>query len=264
MGVAATGTFGHEVSHEAGGRVGIVVALAREARALAPDIAAGGALQVGSIHMLSDAMLAVSGMGWEAAAAAARRLAQAGATALASVGTAGALDLALETGAIMLPEEVVVPEGDALPTHARWWEALAHVLPRHQVYAGRLLTTRLPLGLRLDKAIARRETACVAVDMESAAIAGVAAEAGLPFIALRVIVDTAGEDLPGAVLAASAGRELSIARLLAGLACAPWEVRALMRLAARFRTACAVLAGIGEPGLPARQALIEVSRERAH
>lgn len=263
MGAEATRTRGHEVSNESGGRVGIVVALAREARALAPDIAVRR-LRDGSIQMLSDAMLTVSGMGWDAAAAASRRLVRAGATALASVGTAGALDRALESGAIMLPEEVVVPEGDALPTHASWWEALAHVLPRGQVYAGRLLTSRLPLGLRLDKAIARRETDCVAVDMESAAIAGVAAEAGVPFIAVRVIVDTAGEDLPGAVLEASAHSELSIVRLLAGLARAPWEVRALMRLAGRFKTACAVLAGIGEPGLPARRALTEVSRERAH
>ncbi len=216
------------------------------------------------MHRLSDAMLAVSGMGWDAAAAAARRLVQAGAMALASVGTAGALDRALESGAIMLPEEVVVPEGDALPAHARRWEAPAQVLPRGQVYAGRLLTTRLPLGLRLDKAIARRETDCMAVDMESAAIAQVAAEAGLPFIAVRVIVDTAGEDLPGAVLAASTQAKVSIGRLLAGLALAPWEARAVIRLAGRFRIACAVLAGIGEPGLPARRALTEVSGERAH
>ncbi len=262
MGAAATRAGGHEGSHEPIGRVGIVVALAREARAFAPDIASRDALQDGSVHGLADAMLTVSGMGWDAAAAAARRLVQAGAMALASVGTAGALDRALESGAIMLPEEVVAPEGDALPTHALWWQALSQVLPRGQVYAGRLLTTRLPLGLRLDKAIARRETACVALDMESAAIAQVAAGAGLPFIAVRVIVDTAGEDLPGAVLAASAQAKVSTGRLLAGLARAPWEVGAVIHLAGRFRTACAVLSGIGEPGLPARRALTELNWER--
>lgn len=212
----------------------------------------------GALYRLPDAVLAVSGMGWEAGGAAARRLVQAGATALASVGTAGALVPGLESGTIMLPEEVVALEAETLPTDARWWEALAGVLPRGQVYAGRLLSARRPIGLRLEKAIARRETACLAVDMESAAIAAVAAEAGLPFIALRVIVDVATEDLPRAVLAASTGESVSIARVLAGLARAPWEIGALLKLARRFRRACAVLTGIGEPGLPARQALTGV------
>lgn len=237
-------------------QVGIVAALAREARALAPESGAADRRDA-SIHPLADAMLAVSGMGWEAAASAARRLIQAGATALASVGTAGALAPGLQSGAIMLPEEVVALETAAFPTNARWWEALAGALPRGQVYAGRLLTSRQPLGLRLDKAIARRETACVAVDMESAAIAAIAAEAGLPFIAVRVIVDTASEDLPHAVLAASGKGQVAIGRLLSGLVCAPWEIGSLIRLARRFRTACDVLTGIGEPGMPARRALTE-------
>lgn len=242
-------------------RVGIVVALAREARALAPEMAAAAGLRAGSIHSLSEAMLTVSGMGWECALAGTRRLTQAGAAALASVGTAGALDPGLESGAIVLPEEVAVIGGKALATHPRWRAALAASLPRAHLSAGRLLSTREPLGLRLDKAIARRETGCVAVDMESAAVAAVAAELGLPFIAVRVIVDTAAEDLPAAVLAASRAGQVSGVRLLAALARAPWEIAALMRLAGRFRTACRVLAGIGEPGLPARRALTEFGGE---
>lgn len=245
-------------------RVGIVAALAREARALAPEMAASADPRDASIHPLADAMLTVSGMGWDAALSGARALVRSGATALASVGTAGALAPGLKSGTIMLPEEVLEPGGTPLPTHAHWWEALACVLPRGQVYAGRLLTTRQPIGLRLDKAIAWRETAALAVDMESVAIAEVAAEARLPFIAVRVIVDTAAEDLPGSVLAASTGGRVSIGRLLAGLARAPWEIGALVRLAGRFRTACGVLTAIGEPGLPARQALAEPDWELAH
>ena len=44
---------------------------------------------------------------------------------------------------------------------------------------GALLSTRAPLGARLDKAIAWRETGCVAVDMESAAVAGFARDAAV-------------------------------------------------------------------------------------
>lgn len=240
---------------------GILVALPREARALVPTLST---LEPGAdrLFRLPDSLLAVSGMGWEPALAAARRLVEAGAIALASVGTAGALDPALASGDIVLPEAVVTLEGAVRAAHLPWCRALVAALPRGEAHAGRLLTSRLPVGLRLDKIIARRETACVAVDMESAAVAEVAAEHRLPFVAVRVIVDIAGEDLPRAVLAASGAGTVSTARVLAGIARAPWELAALARLAGRFRTACGVLAEIGEPGLPARQALTAGHWER--
>ena len=244
-------------------RVGIVVALVSEARALAPELSARPG-RPDPIQSFAGAALTVSGMGAVRAAAGARRLVEAGATALASVGTAGALDPGLESGAIVLPQEVVTIEGGSVATDLRWREALAAALPRARLSAGRLLSTGMPIALRLDKAIARRETDGVAVDMESAAIAGVAAETGLPFVAVRVIVDTAADDLPSAVLAASRAGQVSGVRLLAALARAPWEIVALIRLAGRFRTACRVLAGIGEPGLAARRALTEVDREAEH
>jgi adenosylhomocysteine nucleosidase len=236
-------------------RVGIVTALAREARALAPGRA--GAADIGGIRIyrLGEALIAVSGMGWEAALAGTRALRAAGATALASVGTAGALDPALGCAAIVLPEEVISLEGAPVRADPRWRQALERALPRERICAGRLLSTPLPLGTRLDKAIAWRETHSVAVDMESAAVGRAAADAGLPFIAVRVIVDIAGEDLPAAVLAASGAAHPSLGKLLAGLALAPLDVGALMRLARRFRAACAVLASIGEPGLPPWRAL---------
>ncbi len=249
-----------ETADEPVHRVGIVVALVSEARALAPQIGARAGRR-DPIQPFAGAALTVSGMGGQRAAAAARRLVEAGATALASVGTAGALDPGLESGAIVLPREVVTLEGGSVATDPRWREALAAALPRARLSGGRLLSTGVPIGLRLDKAIARRQTDCVAVDMESAAIAAVAAETGLPFIAVRVIVDTAADDLPSAVLAVSRAGQVSRVRLLGALARAPWEIVALIRLAGRFRTACRVLAGIGEPGLPARRALTEVHRE---
>ena len=237
-------------------RVGIVTALSREARALAPEMAGGADVGGARVYRLAEALLAVSGMGWEAALAGTRALMGAGVTALASVGTAGALDPALGCGSIVLPREVVSLEGEsAMRTDPRWRQALERALPGERVCSGRLLSTRQPLGSRIEKAIAWRETHSVAVDMESAAVARAAAEAGLPFIAVRVIVDTAGEDLPRAVLAASGGAHPSLLKLLAGLALAPREIGALIRLARRFRAACAVLASIGEPGLPARRAL---------
>ncbi len=236
-------------------RVGIVAALASEARALAPGhraLVAGGEV----LELEDDALLSVSGMGWDAAHAGAERLARAGASALASFGTAGALDPSLECGAVLVPREVRVLDGPALPTHARWREAVLAALPRDcQVSDGALLTSRVPLGSRLDKAIAWRETGCVAVDMESAAVAQLAAAAAVPFLVLRVIVDTAADDLPEAVLAASGAGGVAIGRLVLGLAFAPLSIPAVRSLARRFRTACGTLTRLAEPGLPARRAL---------
>ena len=245
-------------------RVGIVAALASEARALAPEdlsVAAGG----GVLELDDEALLTVSGMGWDAAHAGALRLAQAGATALASFGTAGGLDPSLECGAVLVPREVRVLDGPPLPTSTRWREAVQAALPRDcQVSDGALLTSRVPVGSRLEKAIAWRETGCVALDMESAAVARFAQDAAVPFVVLRVIVDTAAEELPEAVLAASSGGEVAVGRLVLGLALAPWSIPAVRRLARRFRTACAMLSRLAEHGLPARRALTEARWREVH
>jgi hypothetical protein len=73
--------------------------------------------------------------------------------------------------------------------------------------------------------------------MESLAVAQVAAQRGIPFIAVRVIVDTASDVLPGSVIAASGGGAVNVRRLLAGLALAPRDLIGLLRLARRYRAA---------------------------
>ena len=80
------------------------------------------------------------------------------------------------------------------------------------------------------------------------AIAQIAATQGLPFIAVRVIVDTAQDALPAAVTAASRSGELQIWRLIAALALAPTELSALFRLAQRYRAARRSLAAIARAG----------------
>ena len=74
---------------------------------------------------------------------------------------------------------------------------------RHQVACGKLLTSSRALASAAAKAAAFRETGAAAVDMESLAIAEVARSHELPFIAVRVIVDTAADIVPQAVIAAS-------------------------------------------------------------
>jgi len=233
--------------------IGIVSALAAEARTLGPAARQGAELR----RLADGALLAVSGMGEGAAAAAARRLVLAGATALASLGMAGGLDPALICGAVLLPEEIVAHNGVVSATATEWRQRLRAALPASCIACGgKLLTSARPVASPEAKAAAWRDSRAAAVDMESAAIAQVARQAGLPFIALRVIVDTASDRLPAAVIAASGGGELRLGRLLAALLRAPGDIGGLIRLSARYRIAMRVLATVLAPGSAARRALL--------
>lgn len=238
--------------------IGIVSALAAEARTLGPATRHGAELR----RLADGALLAVSGIGEGAAAAAARRLVLAGAGGLVSFGMAGGLDPTLICGAVLLPEEIAAFGGAGASaataaTSAEWRQRLRAALPASCIVCGgKLLTSARPISHPDAKAAAWRSSRAAAVDMESAAIAQVAGQAGLPFIALRVIVDTASDELPAAVVAASGGGQLRIGALLAGLLRAPGDVGALVRLSARYRIARRVLATVSGPDSVARSALV--------
>ena len=59
----------------------------------------------------------------------------------------------------------------------------------------------------------------------------------LPFIAVRVVVDTATDSVPACVAEASGSGRVRIGRLLAGLLKSPGDIGALVRLTRRYRTA---------------------------
>ncbi|HEX4153608.1 MAG TPA: hypothetical protein VHY75_15480 [Steroidobacteraceae bacterium] len=224
---------------------GVVAALAREARALGPAIDRKAGYEV----LPGGTLRAVSGMGCASAGTAARRLIDAGATALISWGVAGGLDPDLEAGAICVPREIVAPDGMRFATAPGWCEALAASIAHHgPVASGVLLTRSQPVAGIAEKAALRRETGAVAVDMESSAVAEVAAARRLPFLAVRVIVDTAHDVIPAAVTAAGESGQVRIGALLAGLARSPRDIAALVRLARAYRAAAHSLRAVAEHG----------------
>jgi adenosylhomocysteine nucleosidase len=231
--------------------VGVVAALAAEARTLGRAVRRHDGLS----SLPDGALLAVGGMGGMLAAAAARRLAEAGVVGLVSFGFAGGLDPKLSAGAVICPAEVISGSGARFAASTDWRERLRAANAARPLLAGLLLTRAAPLDSVADKASAFRETGAVAVDMESSAVAEVAAAFGLPFLALRVIVDTAADVLPQSVLDASRAGNLNMRRLLSGLALAPWELLALIRLAQRYRAATLSLAAVARAGWPAPRAL---------
>jgi adenosylhomocysteine nucleosidase len=241
--------------------VGIVCALATEARHLGPakrhPLLPFGCRADGTL-------LAVSGMGAAAAEISARALVDAGATALASWGMAGGLDPALAPGAIFLPTEVIGRDGIGVETAREWRERLSReVAAFHPLSNGRLLTSSRAIGSLEEKAVLFRETGAAAVDMESLSVAQVANAHRLPFIAVRVIVDSAEDSLPAAVtVAADNAGHLRLWRLIGALARTPADLGALLRLARRYRAANRSLAAVGRVGplTPAAAAVSDRAR----
>jgi adenosylhomocysteine nucleosidase len=198
--------------------LGIVTGLAAEARVARPLglMRAGGGLP-------------------EGAEAAAEWLVAQKVDALLSFGLAGGLDPALRPGDIVVPQSV--REGDhTYPTDP----ALSARFARP---GGTLLAGTAIVAAAEDKARLFAATGALAIDLESGAVARVAARHGLPFAVLRAICDPAGRSLPPAALAAlDAAGAIGIWRVLASVARHPGQVPPLIALGRDAATARAALA----------------------
>ncbi len=192
--------------------------------------------------------MAVSGVGCRAAATAADALLGAGATALVSWGMAGGLDPQLPAGTICLPTVILDREGRRFTTDARWRERVGAAVDIHRIVAGTLLTSLTAIDHVADKAATFRESGALAVDMESAGVASVAATHQVPFIAVRVIVDTAHDELPAAALTASSEGRVKPLRLMRALLRRPRDLGALLRIAMRYRSAKRALVAVAASG----------------
>lgn len=175
--------------------VGLVVALDAEARAVAARSVPRGQ----TLALAAEARLFLCGMGSDAAAGAARALIANDVCALVSIGFAGALDPALSAGDCLAPASIWSESGH-YETDAAWRGRLLNRLhPVLVVSETPLMTLPTPVVGAAQRDRIHTTTGACAVDMESAAIAGVAHEAGLPFLCLRVILDEARSELPTAV-----------------------------------------------------------------
>jgi adenosylhomocysteine nucleosidase len=222
--------------------LGVVCALRSEARHLGRTLSPDP-----HVEALADGrLLALTGIGLAAAAAGTRNLIACGATALMSFGLAGGLDPALRAGSILLPS-AVTDGSTVLACDAAWRARLARVLDSGApVHDGMLLTAQRPLTSIDGKRASFAVTGARAVDMESLGVAQAACEAGLPFSAVRVIIDGAADRLPAVVLTATdASGHTSVWRLVQGLAREPRELPALLRLARGYRRASRALGSLG-------------------
>ncbi len=216
------------------GSIGFVVAMPMEATTL-------GRLRL-SPHgaILPDARggIALSGIGASHAREAALGLVARGARALVSWGVCGALSPGLAAGALVIPAEVRASDGQTHETSMVWRARLGELLPETlPMHTGSLIEVLHVVTAIAEKQELHRRSGAVAVDMESAAVAGVAAGAGFPFIAIRAVVDSANTVFPaclGPSLDQAGMRGMSVMRTV----CAhPSDWPALIRLGLGLRAA---------------------------
>ena len=166
--------------------------------------------------------------------AAAETLARQGVHGLLSFGLAGGLDPALRAGDIVVAQSVL--EGDRLTLTD------PHLSARFGVPAGTLLAGSAVAAEAGEKQRLFEQTGALAIDLESGAVARVAARHGLPFAVLRAICDPAGRTLPPAALVAlDQTGAIGFLRVLAALARHPRQVPALIALARDAAAARAAL-----------------------
>ncbi len=234
--------------------LGIVVALTAEAAALTHRTVPPDCI----VKLSQSCSIWLSGMGPEAAGRAAGALADAGAQALATFGVAGALDATLRSGMLICPHSVFDEQGHMYRADADWRDHLQQCLTQSQLPAlfdVALVSLPKPLGTTAAKVAAQGRYQVAAVDMESAAVAAVAASRDLPLLMLRAIIDELDDELPEALQSViDPWGTPRLTQLIATLARRPWLLARLPGLSLRMRKAVEALraAALAAPQLAAQ------------
>ena len=162
-----------------------------------------------------------------------------------SFGVAGGLDPTLKAGDIVVATEVTA--GDA-----RWLAGLSlsedHIaraaIGGRRVVRGVLAGAEEVVVAQARKAALHMRTGAAAVDMESHIAAAYAAEAGLPFAAVRVISDPAHRALPALARAAiKPNGQIDLAAVFRGIVRNPATLHALVSTGLDFNRALRSLRG---------------------
>jgi adenosylhomocysteine nucleosidase len=217
--------------------LGVVVGYRAEARCLGPDL-----------------RVACSGADPDRARRAARGLCDEGVAGLVSFGLAGGLAANLQAGDLLLPATVVLPGGGRIATEPAWRERLAAALQRAGMgtQSAPIVGSEHIVATRAAKRALLAQSGAVAVDMESHAVAAIAAQARLPFMVLRAVADRHDQLIPRTAQAAiGAQGEVRPLVVLGRLLGRPWEIVSLIALGRSSRCGLASLRRVAAlaPGL---------------
>ncbi len=186
----------------------------------------------------SNLILYISGIGADRAYDASQELIKKGVSTLVSWGCAGALIPDISPGDLVLPK-VIITGDKTITSNTKWHDRLYSTLKKHlNVNTGPLVQHEKILATPEDKKSLALKCNAVAIDMESGAVAEAACSAGIPFIAIRAISDTANMTIPlSATKAADISGQICAAHLLMELLKNPADISGLFRLAMTFHAA---------------------------
>ncbi|QDV34283.1 phosphorylase family protein [Tautonia plasticadhaerens] len=154
--------------------------------------------------MLGEKVVVIvsAGVGRKAAAKGARRLLGGHRPRwLVSAGFGGALDPGLRRNDVVFATEIVdAASPDAPPLAIGLTPPASTPGSKIRYSSGRLVTASKIVRTAAEKAAMRGRFAAEVVDMETASVASICADRGQRFLAIRVISDEAGADLPPEVM----------------------------------------------------------------
>lgn len=210
--------------------VGIVVALPEELSTLT-----GKKLNQGECYRLGNVWVAYSGAGRDNADKAAQCLLDKGVQGLVSWGCAAGLTPQFKPGDLLVADQAI-SDHQQFDIDTIWRNAVIETLKtRVSAHGGKLFTSQVLVSRSLDKQRIQQTNNTVALDMESCAIAEVAAKAGVAFLVIRSIADPVSMDLPQAVLTGLNDQgQVELPKLLHHLLRHPWEVVGLIKLGLHF------------------------------
>ena len=140
-------------------------------------------------------------------------------------------------GCLILPERIIGANGEIHQVSTEWHRRLYQALEsKHPVRTEALVESDAIVKTSAEKRALAKRTQAAATDMESAAQARLAKDYGLPFIAIRAIVDTPSTDIPENVLKAlDPEGNINLWKLLSSTMPADWIK--IVRLGIQFNAA---------------------------
>ena len=228
-------------------KIGFVIALPQELRTLTRKRARPGEV----INLSPHANIILSSMGSVNAAAAANKHIESGATLLISWGCCAGLRKDLDAGTIVIPSNIIPANGDSIIAGGTIREKLIDSISRYAtIDTGPIAEAENLLRNADYKRELYHKTKAVAADMESAAIAKIANNKNIDFIAIRAIADDANTVMPSCIeKAMNEDGGVNMFSFLINLLKHPSELKALIHVANGFNYAQKALKQIAKPCL---------------
>ncbi len=235
-------------------KIGIITAMPEEFHAVAKSLGTAAAGRLGTYRSGcfrsagNDVTLMESGMGFDNAAAAAETLIRAGQPdLLISTGFCGGIAPELQAGDLVVAQQIVlvsVGGSEELPANfSPLGQAFvaAQAGEGRRIYGGTFVSTSTITSKNALAEFLSGRYPCPVVEMESGAIAAVAAAKSIPLLAIRAVSDTAAEELTFSLdeFCDAGMRRIRLANVLLTVLRKPHIIPQLLRLSRSSRRAAA-------------------------